>query len=109
VFDNYGRWTGTAHRSRVLEIDPVSQQITWAYAGETEFFSKVVGLAQRLPNGNTLVTVSTEGRALEVTRDGETVWEFRNPHEVVEGGVRRAATLFEVVRLPASRLPWLRR
>jgi hypothetical protein len=108
VFDNYGRWTGNAHRSRVFEIDPVSQQITWAYAGEPEFFSKVVGLAQRLPNGNTLVTVSTEGRALEVTRDGETVWEFRNPHEVVEGGVRRAATLFEVVRLPASRVPWLR-
>ena len=38
--------------------------------------------AQRLPNGNTLITESHCGRLFEVTRDGEIVWEFINPHNL---------------------------
>jgi Arylsulfotransferase (ASST) len=108
VFDNYGRRRGDAHRSLVLELDPVTQQVAWSFGGEPEFFSKVVGLAQRLPNGNTLVTSSTEGRVLEVTANGELVWEFRNPYQVVEGEETKAATLFEVVRIDPARVSWLR-
>ena len=37
------------------------------------------GDQQRLANGNTLITESEGGRLLEVTRDGEIVWEFINP------------------------------
>jgi hypothetical protein len=38
-----------------------------------------MGNAQRLPNGNTLITESAFGRFFEVTREGEIVWEYVNP------------------------------
>jgi len=37
-----------------------------------------MGNAQRLLNGNTLITESS-GRFFEVTREGATVWEYINP------------------------------
>jgi hypothetical protein len=43
------------------------------------------GGAQRLPNGNTLITESDKGRAFEVTREGEIVWDFYNPDTGSEG------------------------
>ena len=38
-----------------------------------------MGMAQRLPNGNTLITESSFGRFFEVTSQGEIVWEYINP------------------------------
>src|SRR5258706_14516162 len=38
-----------------------------------------MGNAQRLPNGNTLITESSFGRFFEVTKEGEIVWEYVNP------------------------------
>ena len=54
----------------------------WQYGGtpDADLFSKTLGSCQRLPNGNTLITESENGRALEVTRDHRVVWEFYNPH-----------------------------
>ena len=40
---------------------------------------EVPGYAQRLPNGNTLITESSFGRFFEVTKEGEIVWEYVNP------------------------------
>ena len=58
--------------SRVLEIDPVSLKIVWQYtpreAGFLEpmdsnrFYSPFISSAQRLPNGNTLITEGSDGR-----------------------------------------------
>jgi hypothetical protein len=36
-------------------------------------------IAQRLANGNTLLTESSFGRFFEVTREGEIVWGYVNP------------------------------
>ncbi len=102
LFDNQ------PHRrlSFVEEIDPLSGQIGWRYPPPGKFLSsEQAGAAQRLPNGNTLITESDRGRALEVTPAGETVWEFLSPHRA---GPKDAfvATLFEMVRLsedPAGR------
>lgn len=44
-----------------------------------DVFSKRRGAAQRLPNGNTLVTESHHGRAFELDPNGEIVWEFHAP------------------------------
>lgn len=76
LFDN-----GQApHRrySRVLEIDPSSGAIVWQYTGDPveSLFSEHMGSAQRLPNGNTLIASSDQGRVFEVNPDGETVWEW---------------------------------
>jgi hypothetical protein len=98
VFDNLG---AGRNRSRVLELDPVSREIVWRYGGDrgNDFFSKTLGSCQRLPNGNTLITESENGRALEVTPEGELVWEFVSPHRAGERG-ELVAVLFEMERLP---------
>ena len=100
VFDNTGAGPG---KSRVLELDPRTGKVVWQYGGTpgVDLFSKTLGSCQRLPNGNTLITESENGRALEVTRDKRVVWEFYNPHRAGERG-ELVAVLFEVVRLPAD-------
>ena len=71
----------------------------WRY-GETpeqHFFTESRGGAQALANGNVLITDSEQGRAFEVTREGEVVWEFWNP-DTAEAGAKRA-TIFRVLKL----------
>ncbi len=78
VFDN-----GLARKwSRVLEIDPLKNEIVWSYEApdRREFFSSTRGAAQRLPGGNTLIAESSKGRIFEVTPKGDVVWEFLNPN-----------------------------
>lgn len=97
VFDNQG-----CHgRSKVIELEPLSQRIVWQYAGDAsnDFYSELSGSCQRLPNGNTLITESNRGRAFEVTPEGRIVWEFFNPHRAGDNN-QLIATLFELVRVP---------
>jgi hypothetical protein len=94
IFDN-----GRSRRwSRVLELDPATQTITWRY-GEAEgqrFFSAKRGASQRLANGNVLITDSESGRAFEVTRKGEIVFEFANPHIFED----KRAAIYRMTRIP---------
>jgi hypothetical protein len=78
IFDN-GTLRG---KSRVIELDPLSERIVWEYRGsESEpFFSGYISGAQRLENGNTLICEGDSGRLFEVTRQGQIVWDFRNPY-----------------------------
>jgi hypothetical protein len=89
LFDNYGNFEKPEGRSRVIEFDPVTMAIVWQYAGSAElpFESAIRSSQQRLANGNTLITESSGGRILEVTRDGRVVWQFVNP---VRGGEQNA-------------------
>jgi len=64
--------------SRVLEINPVTLALVWSYAGP-RFFSTNISGAQRLLNGNTLITEGASGRLMEVTKEGKVVWEYINP------------------------------
>ncbi|SDL18952.1 Arylsulfotransferase (ASST) [Modicisalibacter muralis] len=84
LFDNYGNFENK-NLSRVLQFDPENMEITWSYHGTDEhpLSSAIRSSAQRLPNGNTLITESNGGRLLEVTREGDIVWEYFNP---VRGG-----------------------
>ncbi|MBD3349033.1 MAG: hypothetical protein GF400_07540 [Candidatus Eisenbacteria bacterium] len=107
LFDN----KGYGGKSKVLEFDPVTYDVAWSYWGteRNPFFSKMCGAAQRLPNGNTLITESDYGRAFEVTPGGEIVWEFLNPERA---GARNQliATLFEVTRVdPGDLGDWVGR
>jgi hypothetical protein len=71
--------------SRVLEIDPVKQQIVWEYTGsnsdrpEWTFHSSFISDARRLPNGNTFIDEGMNGRFFQVTPAGEIVWEHVKP------------------------------
>ncbi|MDP6979479.1 MAG: arylsulfotransferase family protein [Myxococcota bacterium] len=95
--------------SVVEEFHPKQGDVAWSYRGsDTQpFYSKYLGAAERMPNGNTLITESEGGRAFEVTPKGEIVWEFYNPHRTGEGSDDAGeegfiATLPEVVRLPGG-------
>src|SRR5204863_10108777 len=43
------------------------------------FYSFMISGAERLGNGNTLITEGATGRLFEVTSEGETVWEYVSP------------------------------
>jgi len=83
IFDNgVHRLDDSVPYSRVIEINPATNQVVWRYQDTParNFFSPRMGNAQRLPNGNTLVTESSFGRLFEVTTAGEIVWEYVNPY-----------------------------
>jgi hypothetical protein len=91
--------------SRVLEIDPVTLKVVWSYASP-QFFSTNISSAQRLPNGNTLVTEGAPGRIFEVTEDRTIVWEYMNP---LFAGPRRSNGVYRAYRLPYGWIPQLPR
>ncbi len=86
LFDNLGNHQ-SGNASQVLEIDPRTLGVAWRYTGtpESPLASIIRSSAQRLPNGNTLITESDGGRLFEVTRDGRKVWEFLNPVRAGDG------------------------
>jgi hypothetical protein len=104
LFDN----AGAEGRSRVIELDPATKKIVWEYRDSPEhpLHSIMCGTAQRLPNGNTLISETDAGRALEVTASGETVWEYVSPHRAGKKG-QFIASLFEVTRVAPEDVPWL--
>ncbi len=88
VFDNgYHRPEPDKKKfSRVIEINPRINEIVWEYAGFMpdrmagfSFYSFIGGFAERLPNGNTLITETTASRVFEVNYDGQIVWEYVHP------------------------------
>jgi hypothetical protein len=80
MFDNGLRREGVPF-SRVIEVDPATDTVAWEYQANPPFafFSPIVSSADRLDNGNTLICEGVSGRIFEVTREGETVWEWHNP------------------------------
>jgi hypothetical protein len=82
IFDNGAhRLDDSVPYSRVIEVNPATNEIVWKYQDKPgwNFFSPRMGNAQRLPNGNTLITEASFGRLFEVTKDGEIIWEYVNP------------------------------
>jgi hypothetical protein len=106
LFDNLG----LRRRSRVLELDPLDGRVAWSWAGEGDgFVSEGMGAAQRLPNGNTIVTDSFGGRVYEVDPGGAVVWRFDNPARTGERS-ELVAVIPELLRLDAApHAAWLAR
>jgi len=106
LFNNYL----TAERSSVLTLDPRTHQVTREYTGPeaAPLYSRRSGGVQVLPNGNVLVIETDGGRALEVTRKGEVVWEFRSPYRAGKRG-DLVANLYSLDRVDAKQTGWLTR
>jgi hypothetical protein len=103
LFDNGGE----RGASQVLELAPATGQVAWRWPPRPDpgaLYSRTLGSVQRLPGGNTLITESENGRALEVTPGGDVVWEFHSPHRAGARG-ELVATLFEVIRVAPQ--PWV--
>jgi hypothetical protein len=126
VFDN-GGWAGygapnpgsptglkNALRdySRVLQFDPTTLEIVWQYTPQeaglvhpvdsNRFYSPFISSAQRLPNGNTLITEGSGGRIFEVTHAHEIVWEYISPYW---GQLFNVNMVYRAYRVPYAWLP----
>ena len=53
----------------------------------SDFFSRIVSSAQRLPNGNTLICEGINGRFFEITAEERVVWEYINPVNTANGNI----------------------
>jgi hypothetical protein len=80
--------------SRIVAVRPTdkSSRVIYPRTSEQSFYTLAGGKAQRLPNGNLLITEAQRGRVFEVDDSGRTVWEwvhekFDEEHvaEVLEG------------------------
>jgi Arylsulfotransferase (ASST) len=91
--------------SRVLEINPVTLELVWSYAGPRFYASNISG-AQRLPNGNTLITEGPNGRIFEVTKEGKIVWEYMYPQFT---GAQSTNSVYRAYRLPYDWIPQIAR
>jgi hypothetical protein len=93
--------------SRVIEINPKSNEIVWKYQDpfSPNFFSAICAGAQRLPNNNTLICEATKGKIFEVTYDKEIVWEYKSPFRISRPnywGWTISATIWQAHRYPPS-------
>ena len=130
IFDN-GGWAGygspnpasangekyaTRDYSRVLEINPQTLKIEWQFTPKemglvfpvdyNRFYSPFVSAAQRLPNGNTLITEGASGMLLEVTREHEVVWEYISPYW---GKIVPINQVYRAYRVPYEWIPQLQK
>jgi hypothetical protein len=96
VFDNRERFLGG---SRLVAIDPVTRGVETIFEGtpEAPFFSDAHGKADRLDNGNFLVTETDAGRVFEVTPDGAIAWSFIHRYDT-----DRLFSVFGASRYPES-------
>lgn len=100
--------------SRVLEINPVTLELEWGFIASDEkvgmmpmvtntaFYSQLISSAQRLPNGNTLITEGCFCRVFEVTPEKEIVWEYRAPFDEVAQPM-----IYRAYRYPYNYIPQL--
>jgi hypothetical protein len=80
----------------------VTLELVWFYTNP-RFFSTNISGAQRLPNGNTLITAGAGGRMFEVTREGAIVWEYMYPLF----GQNGANAVYRAYRIPYAWIPQL--
>jgi hypothetical protein len=112
-----GTWNALRDSSRVLEFNPVTLELVWEYTARTagfptkgedaRFYSCWESGAQRLPNGNTLITESKCGRVFEVTPDYEIVWEHISPYNLLEDKGVFFSSVFRAYRYPYDWVPQL--
>jgi hypothetical protein len=117
---NPGATTGNRNalrdHSRVVEFDPTTLEVVWRYTAleagfvmpgdANKFYSSYISSAQRLPNGNTLVTEGADGRLFEVTSEYEIVWEYISPYF---GKNRNRNMVYRAYRLPYYWIPQVKK
>lgn len=111
----YGLKNALRDYSRVLEINPVTWEVEWQYTpteaqfqaplDSYRFYSPYISSAQRLPNGNTLITEGADGRIFEVTREHGLVWEYVSPYK----NKRNSNMVYRAYRVPYEWVPQLDR
>jgi hypothetical protein len=121
IYDNggtggYGASNAKRDHSRVIEFNPVTLEKVWEYSAITaglrrhdnyKFYSPYISSAQRLPNGNTLITEGADGRIFEVTPECTIVWEYVCPIFGVKD--RNWNKVYRAYRVPYEWVPQLKK
>jgi hypothetical protein len=83
--------------SSVVTVNPLTGDSTVVYGGRPEqrVFTGTMGKHQTLGGGHLLITETFAGRAFEVNRDGQVVWEYINRYDDDE-----VALVSEAIRYP---------
>ncbi len=111
IFDNGAhRLDMSVPYSSVIEVDPKTSEVVWEYTDRNmfDFFSPFISGAQRLPNGNTLITEGNFGRLFEVTTEKEIVWEYINPFIAQHEMLGENNWVFRAYRYAAEEIPNLK-
>jgi len=97
-------------------VDRRTRAIAWEYRASPpeSFFTPFMGSAQRLPNGDTLVTESAFGRIFEVDQTGQVRWEYVVPYfsgyrdkEAASFFPAQTNAIFRAYRYAPDEVPWL--
>ncbi len=98
--------------SRVVEFNPVTLEIVWSYPPAqamesigrqtSRIYSSYISSAQRLLNGNTLITEGAGGHLIEVTPEHEIVWEYISSYFTRKTNMNR---IYRAYRLPYEWIP----
>jgi hypothetical protein len=72
AYGNYSRTAGAA-------FGPASLYWTYTNNPATNFYCPDIGGAERQPNGDTLICYGIYGNLIEVTTNGQIVWNYINP------------------------------
>ncbi len=98
--------------SRAIEINPKTSKVVWTLDGgagaidKVRLFAAIVGGAQRLPNGNTLITDGPKGHIFEVTPGGKLVWDMISPYNTEQTGLFPNNFLFKARIYGENEIKW---
>ena len=81
LFDNGNTHNPPFSRAVEYQLDEVARTATavWSYRPAPDLYSAALGLAQRLSNGNTVVTFGLLGTVHEVTPTSQLAWQMTLP------------------------------
>lgn len=83
--------------SELILMDPLTREFEVVFGGtpETYFFTPTLGKLHATDAGTFILTVSYEGRAVEVDAEGRVLWEWLNQYDEDERGL-----IWEVMAFP---------
>lgn len=99
--------------SAVLEINPKTNKVVWEFSGGNtaldlaRLSAPILSGAQRLKNGNTLITLGTTGHMLEVTPEKKVVWDLVNPYSITTNQPFPSNYIFKARRYYPKDIKWL--
>ncbi|MGC9371510.1 MAG: arylsulfotransferase family protein [Paracoccaceae bacterium] len=89
--------------STIVDVDPKDFSTKVIYDGlKSDFYTRIAGRQQTLPDGNVLIASEKQARVFEVNRNGQTVLDILNTNPSTEG---EGLDISEVIWLPPDALP----
>jgi len=78
LFDNGSLYSPPESRAVEYKLDEQAKtaELVWEYRHTPALYGFALGFAQRLANGNTLISFGTSQRVIEVDRSGAKQWEL---------------------------------